>query len=96
MTLGSADFIRVPLPAARTTAANRDGFINGSRQFQKRDGGTIARRPSGYNTQIITKRSVTTFTGLFEPGGKPAGMHLGASDGLSDYERCTHSREAAN
>src|SRR5882724_1696961 len=57
MTLGMADFIRVPLPAARMMAANRDWLIGGSKQIQNETGGTITRRRLAYNTQIITKCS---------------------------------------
>src|SRR5690348_4827832 len=36
MTLGIADFIRVPLPAARMIAANRDGLIDRSKRTKTR------------------------------------------------------------
>ena len=49
ITLGTADFIRVPLPAARMMAANRDGLIDGSKQFRKRE-----RRHDGARAPRVT------------------------------------------
>jgi hypothetical protein len=55
MTLGTADFIRVPLPAARMTAAHRDWLIDSSKADRITSGGTVAPRRRNYNTQIVAK-----------------------------------------
>jgi phosphoglycolate phosphatase len=47
--------MRVPLPAARMTAAKRDWVIGGSERIGKVSGGTVARRRRNYNTQILAE-----------------------------------------
>src|ERR1700746_2691214 len=53
-TLGRADFIRVPLPAARIMAAKRDWLIDGSNATSA---ATAGRRHRSYNTEIIAEFS---------------------------------------
>ena len=60
MTLGIADFIRVPLPAARMMAANRGWLIDSSKRTENMSGCSLARHRRGYNSQIVAKYSTTT------------------------------------
>jgi hypothetical protein len=60
MTLGRADFIRVPLPAARMIAAKRVWLIDSSMRTEHASGRTVAPHRRNYNTQIVAEYITTT------------------------------------
>ena len=94
-TLGIADFIRVPPPAARMMAAKPDWLIDCGPNQTISAGCTVAQRRRVYNTQIVANCSPTTQR-LSRDNARRAGSRRWRSDRRRPAEAAQELTTAAS
>ena len=94
MILGIADFIRVPLPAARMMAAKPDWLIDAARTQQLEHAAATVARPRQFcNTKIVAKYITTThrLSRRSAAGSRPSRPRQPVVNGCSSTRRRTQT-----